>query len=110
MAISDFKPTVIIPVATGARGPVPFAVTQENLPVTITSTSIGSATTEAGQVMFSVDGGVTYENLIQNGDVVEFNNLRNSIVFSNPILLGLTKGVTANNVGVFAFSTQKVGL
>ncbi len=99
------KPTPIILEQTDAVStPVEFPVVQKSLPATIYATNLEAAETAA--ILFSVDGGTTFEPLAQDGADLELTATSNVFTIQSPMLLGVTKSATASPSGVFIMTTN----
>ncbi len=98
-------PTTIIEETTDAVSTaVEFAVVQKMLPATLSATNLTAAETVA--VMFSVDGGTTFEALAQDGADLELTATSNVFSIQSPMMLGVTKSATASASGVFIMTTN----
>ncbi len=98
-------PTEIIKEQTDAVTTVArFPVEQKDLPATIFATNLGAAETVA--VLFSVDKGVTFEPLAQDGADLTLTLTANVLNMQSPMLLGFTKTATAGTAGVFIMTTN----
>ena len=101
----SLKPTTIIKEQTGAVSTaVQFAVEQKNLPATISATNLTGAETVA--ILFSVDGGATFEPLSQDGADLELTATSNVFTILSPLMLGVTKSATVSASGVFIMTTN----
>lgn len=103
------KPTILIPEQTGAVTTVaPFQVTQKMLPATLMASNLVAAETAA--VLFSVDGGVTFEPLAQDDADLTLTAGKNTFTIVSPIMLGVTKAATVSAGGVFIMTDNPAGV
>ena len=99
------KPTTIITETTDAVSTaVEFPVVQKMLPATISATNLAGAETVA--ILFSVDGGSTFEPLAQDGADLELTATSNVFTIQSPMMLGVTKSATVGACGVFIMTTN----
>ncbi len=103
-----FSPRTLIPEQTGVVTAVSsFQVQQRFLPATLMATNLDGA--ESVAILFSVDGGVTFEPLAQDGVDLTLTALQNTFAVVSPILIGVTKTATVGTAGVFAMSNEPAG-
>jgi hypothetical protein len=101
----SLKPTPIISERTAAVSTaVEFAVVQKMIPATISATNLAGSETVA--ILFSVDGGETFEPLAQDGADLELTATSNVLNITSPLLMGVTKTVTVGESGVFIMTTN----
>lgn len=101
----QFKPFELIPEQTGVETTVqPFRVRQQFLPATIFATNLAGA--ESVAILFSIDDGVTFEPLSQDGADLTLVATANTLTINSPMLLGVTKTATAAAAGVFVMANQ----
>lgn len=99
-------PKVLIPATTDAvSDPVPFPVTQDDVPALLAATGLSGVETVVVNV--SVDGGVTWQPSTSLGSSIELTESNNAIPVNSPIMLGVSKGVTSAAVGVSIMTRQK---
>ena len=99
------KPTEIIKEQTGAVTAVAeFAVMQRMLPATLFATGLAGA--ETVEVLFSVDGGATFEELSQDGADLTLTATANVFNIQSPLLLGVKKDATIAAGGVFIMTSN----
>ena len=92
--------TQIMSEQTGAvTTEVPFNVDGTSLPATLMATNLAGS--ESVAVLFSVDGGTTFEPLSQDGADLTLTATANTFSVVSPLLLGVTKTATAAAGGVF---------
>lgn len=98
-------PTTLILAQTAAvTTTAEFPVVQKNLPATLSATNLAGS--ESVAVLFSVDGGTTFEPLSQDGSDLTLTATKNSLAITSPLLLGVTKSATAAASGVFIMTTN----
>ena len=101
----SLKPTTIIGETTDAVSTTAeFPVVQKMLPATISATNLAGAETVA--ILFSVDGGATFEPLAQDGTDLELTATSNVFTIQSPMMLGVTKSATVGASGVFIMTTN----
>jgi len=97
---------VVIPKQTGAVGtPVPFRVQGHTNPGVIAE---GLDGVEEIPVLKSVDGGVTFEAVQQDGLPLVLTVTNNMFAIDAAAIYAVTKPITANAAGVFFTSDQQV--
>lgn len=93
-------PVNIIPEQTAAVTAVAaHPVYAEMVPATLIATNLAGS--ESVAVLFSVDGGITFEPLAQDGADLTLTATQNTFNMTSPLLLGVTKSSTAAACGVF---------
>ncbi len=99
------KPTEIIKQQTGAvTTPARFAVVQNVLPGTLFATNLAGG--ESVAILFSADGGATFEPMAQDGADLTLTATSNVLFIDAPLLLGVTKTATAGLSGVFIMTNN----
>lgn len=84
--------------------PVPYPIEQRSLPATIMATNLVGS--EAVNILFSVDGGLTFEPFSQDGEELTLTETGNSLSIVAPLMIGVTKSATGVPSGVFILSNQ----
>ncbi len=98
-------PTTIIPEQTGAVATaVKYESQQRFVPSTVMATNLAGV--ESVAVLFSVDDGVTFEPLSQDGSDLTLTALANTFAITSPGLFGFTKSATVAAAGVFVMQNQ----
>ena len=98
-------PITLIPEQTGVVTAVAkFEVQQRFLPATLMATNLAGA--ESVAILFSIDGGLTFEPLSQDGADLTLIALANSLAITSPIFIGVTKTATVGTSGVFIMSNE----
>ncbi len=98
--MSQLTPTEILAATTSAVTAVKsHPIWMEMLPTTIFAT--GLAGSESVAILFSTDGGVTFEPLAQDGADLVLTATKNTLAINSPMLLGVTKSATIASSGVF---------
>ena len=64
---------------------------------------------ETVEIMFSVDGGTTFEELAQDGADLTLTATANTLAITSPLLLGVKKDATVAAAGVFVMANQPAG-
>ena len=101
----SLKPTVLIEPQTGAvTVEASFQVAQKYLPATLMATGLAGAETVA--VLFSVNGGSTWEPVAQDGSDLELTATANMYAVESPLMLAVTKTATAAASGVYLMYKQ----
>lgn len=99
------KPTEVIKAQAAAVTAVAsFAVVQKMLPATIFASTLAGS--EAVPILFSVDGGVNFEPLAQDGADLTLTATDNAFNIQSPLLLGVTKPTTVGAAGVFIMTSN----
>lgn len=100
-----FKPTPLIKEQTAAvTTAVKHPIHHRDLPATLFATNMDGA--ESVAVLFSVDGGTTFEPLAQDGSDLTLTATANVFNIQSPMMLGVTKSVTVGTAGVFIMTTN----
>lgn len=93
-------PQTIIPLQTAEETDVKrVQITGKMWPVTLIARGLAGA--EVVPVFFSVDDGITFETVFQEGSVVELTATNKVVTVNSPITIGVTKPTTAGEAGVF---------
>lgn len=93
-------PLTLIPEQTDAvTTPAAQQVQPIDLPSTIFATNLAGS--EEVDILFSVDGGDSFEPLSQDGSALKLTSTSNTFAIVSPMLLGVTKDATASASGVF---------
>lgn len=104
----SFRPTELIKAQTGAvTTPAVFPVVQKALPATVSASNLAGS--ESVAILFSVDGGSTFEPMSQGGAALELTATDNQLTIESPLMLGVTKSATAGLSGVFIMTTNPLG-
>lgn len=102
----EFTPITLISEQTGAvTTVVAFRVQQRFVPATIFATNLAGA--ESVAILFSVDDGLTFEPLSQDGADLTLVPTANTLTIRSPMLLGVTKTATVAAGGVFVMANQQ---
>lgn len=101
----SLTPVQIIPEQTDAvTAEAKYEAQQRFLPATVMATNLAGA--ESVAVLFSVDDGVTFEPLSQDGSDLTLTATENTFAITAPLLLGFTKSATVGAAGVFVMQNQ----
>lgn len=101
----SLKPIRVVEEQTGAiTVPIQFPVEHKKIPATIFATNLG--VDESVAILFSTDGGKTFEPHAQDGVDLVMTETANAFSINAPILIGITKTATAAPVGVFIMTTN----
>jgi len=99
-------PTTIISAQTDAvTSAEKFEAQQRFVPSTVMATNLAGA--ESVAVLFSVDDGVTFEPLSQDGSDLTLTATANTFAITAPGLFGFTKSATVAASGVFVMQNQQ---
>ena len=91
--------TLILEQTAVVTTPAAQQVQPLDLPSTIFATNLAGS--EEVDVLFSIDGGLTFEPLSQDGADLKLTETTNTYTIVSPLLLGVTKDATASASGVF---------
>ena len=86
---------------------VGFQAQQKFIPATLMATNLAGS--ESVAVLYSVDGGLTFEPLSQDGADLTLTATANTFAIVSPLHLGVTKTSTSGLGGVFVLSNQTPG-
>lgn len=93
-------PITLIPEQTGAvTTPAKHQVQPLEVPATIFATNLAGS--ETVDILFSVDGGQTFEPLSQDGSDLKLTSTTNTFAIISPMLIGVTKEATISASGIF---------